>query len=368
MLSRQTGGLLVSNSNDFGLNRVVRDQEGYYLIGYRPAGDTFDKHFHHLKAQVKRPGLTVRTREGYFGLKDKDVLPAMATNSDRINNALMSPFGVVEIDMRLTALFANTKDAGSIIRSLLYLKAQDLTFTDEPDGSHKANFDLSGVLFGDNGAVVHQASEARTLYLKGKDYDRTLRDGLVYQLDMPVKKPGAYQFRVAVRDGKTSHIGMAGQLVEVPDLRNQHLALSGITVSTDTEAGASGKSADKARALEVNQADSSTGNPAIRRFRQASKLFFAYVIYKAQLDTATHAPNLTAQVRMYYDGKLVFEGVPKPVPFSDQTDPERISAGGGLQIGSLAPGEYILQIVVTDARAPEQFRSASQWIDFEIVK
>jgi len=368
MLSRQTGGLLVSNSNDFGLNRVVRDQEGYYLIGYRPAGDTFDKHFHHLKAQVKRPGLTVRTREGYFGLKDKDVLPAVTSNSDRINNALMSPFGVVEIDMRLTALFANTKDAGSIIRSLLYLKAQDLTFADEPDGSHKATFDLSGVLFGDNGAVVHQASEARTLHLKGKDYDRILRDGLVYQLDMPVKKPGAYQFRVAVRDAKTSHIGMAGQLIEVPDLRNQHLALSGITVSTGTEADASGKSADKARAAEVNQPDSSTANPAIRRFRQASKLFFAYVIYKAQLDTASHAPNLTAQVRMYYDGKLVFEGVPKPVPFSDQTDAERISAGGGLQIGSLAPGEYILQIVVTDARAQEQFRSASQWIDFEIVK
>ena len=367
MLSRQTGGLLVSNSNDFGLDRVVRDQEGYYLIGYRPAGDTFDRHFHHIKAQVKRPGLTVRTREGYFGLKDKDVAPSLPTNRDRINNALMSPFGVVEIDMRLTALFANTKDAGSIIRSLLYLKAQDLTFTDEPDGSHKATFDLSGVLFGDNGAVVHQASEARTLRLKKQEYDRVLHEGLVYQLDIPIKKPGAYQFRVAVRDAKTSHIGMAGQLVEVPDLRNQHLALSGITLSTGTDEGGD-KAANKTSPSPARLTDTAVANPAIRRFRQSSQLFFAYVVYKAQLDNATHTANLTAQVRMFFEGKLVFEGAPKPIPFTGQADAERISGNGGLQIGSLAPGEYILQIVVTDARAPEQFRSASQWIDFEIVK
>ncbi len=363
LLSRQTGGFLVGNTNDDGLQRVVRDQEGYYLIGYHPAGETFDRRFHHIRAQVKRPDLTVRTREGYFGLKDREVLPAGPRGGNSINSALMSPFGAVDIDMRLTALFANTKEAGSMIRSMLYLRAQDLTFADEPDGSHKATFDLSGILFGDNGSVVHQIGEARTLRLKNQEYNRVLRDGLIYQLDIPVKKSGAYQLRVAVRDSKTSHIGMAGQLIEVPDLRNQHLALSGITLSNATDTDRK-----KDSAASINSADVAIANPALRRFRQSSGLFFAYVVYKAQFDSATRSPNLTAQVRMFFEGKLVFEGEPKPIPFTGQTDAERITAGGGLQIGSLAPGEYILQVVVTDARAPEQFRTASQWIDFEIVK
>ena len=32
------------------------------------------------------------------------------------------------------------------------------------------------------------------------------------------------------------------------------------------------------------------------------------------------------------------------------------------------PGEYVLQVIVTDQLAPEKRRTATQWIDFEIVK
>lgn len=200
----------MSNTNDFGLPRVVRDQDGYYLIGYRPSGETFNRSFHHIKARVKRSGLTVRTREGFYGLSDKEVLPIKPTTRDQMNKALMSPFGTVQIEMRLTALFANTKQTGSVIRSLVHFKAGDLTFAYEADGWRKATFSLSGALFGDNGGVVHEASETRTVRLTDRDYERILREGLIYQLDMPVKKPGAYQFRVAVRDATSSRIGTAG--------------------------------------------------------------------------------------------------------------------------------------------------------------
>ena len=33
----------------------------------------------------------------------------------------------------------------------------------------------------------------------------------------------------------------------------------------------------------------------------------------------------------------------------------------------LPPGEYVLQIIVTDALADERHRTATQWIDFELV-
>ena len=34
----------------------------------------------------------------------------------------------------------------------------------------------------------------------------------------------------------------------------------------------------------------------------------------------------------------------------------------------MTPGEYVLQIIVTDALAKEKHRTATQWMDFEIVK
>jgi VWFA-related protein len=370
LLARETGGFLVRNSNDFGLQRVMRDQEGYYLIAYRPRSTTFNRKFHHIKARVKRPGVTVRTREGFFGVTDEEARPIELTNRDKMNIALMSPFGAVDIDVRLTALFANVPVTGSLLRSLLYFQARDLTFTDEPDGWHQSTFNLSGIVFGDNGAVVNQVNETRTLRLQGKEYDRALRDGIVYQLDMPIKNPGAYQFRVAVRDATSSRIGTAGQFIEVPDLKKE-LALSGITLSSGTASTTPERPGSNGTARPAGDqivADNSMANPANRRFHKGSNLFFGYVVYQAQLDKTTRLPGLTAQAKIFRDGKLVYEGGLKPLDHTGQIDLERITGGGGVQLGMLPPGEYILQIFVNDALAQEKNRTGTQWIDFEIVQ
>ncbi|HEY6548201.1 MAG TPA: VWA domain-containing protein [Vicinamibacteria bacterium] len=74
-LAEGTGGLAVVNSNDLGsgVARIVSDSRSYYLIGYEPAPETFASErprFHRLEVKVKRPGLKVRSRRGFFGLSD----------------------------------------------------------------------------------------------------------------------------------------------------------------------------------------------------------------------------------------------------------------------------------------------------------
>ena len=43
-LAKETGGLAIHNNNDLGggIRKVMEDQKGYYLIGYRPDESTFD--------------------------------------------------------------------------------------------------------------------------------------------------------------------------------------------------------------------------------------------------------------------------------------------------------------------------------------
>lgn len=367
LISKDTGGFLIRNSNDFQIPRILNDQEGYYLIGYRPADGTFNRRFHHIKARVKGAGLTVRTREGFFGVTDEEARPPERTTRDNINLALMSPFGKSDIEVQLTSLFANTAEKGTLLRSFLYFQAKDLTFTEEADGWRQAVFDLSGIIFGDNGSVAHQTTETRTLRLRGKAFEQAQRRGLVYLLDIPVPKPGAYQFRVAVRDTGSSHIGTAGQFVDVPDLKNGRLTLSGLTISG---LGASASPEAKSDDATTTAADlESMSSPAQRRFRTPSNLYFGYVIYNAQLDKVAQKPMLTASMRILRDGKIIYEGEPKPVDLTDQNDLGRITAGGGLELGpDMGPGDYVLQIVVTDALANEKQKTATQWIDFEIMK
>ncbi len=354
-LAKETGGFLIRNSNNY-FKRISEDQSGYYLIGYRPTETTFDRSFHKISVKVKGSGLTVRTRSGFFGMTDEETRPMQLTGHDRLNMALMSPLGASDIEVHLTALFAAAPKAGSLLRSLIHFSARDLEFNKEPGGGQTATLNLAAVVFGDNGNVIEQLTETRSIRVDDKDLDRLRADGLVYQFDVPMRKPGAYQFRVAVRDATSSQIGTARQFVEVPDLKKNVLTLSGITVSLEATANSS------------NSLVTDLRNAAIRRFPQDSNLWFGYIIYNARTDKANAGASLTAQSRVFQDGKLVYEGEPQPIESTGQSDPRRIQTGGGLKLGKLPAGEYQLQIVVREqSSGKEKPRVAWQMIDFEIV-
>jgi hypothetical protein len=352
LIARQTGGFLVRNSNDFGLKRIMEDQQGYYLIGFRPAEETFDKKFHHIKATVKRKGLTVRTRTGFYGFTEDQARPPALTATDAMNKALVSPFGARDISMRLTTFFMNEPERGPVLRSFVYLDPHDLSFTDQPN-FHEAKVDIKIMLFGDNGRVLAEGTESGSIRIPASAYERTLREGITYAFDIPVKVRGGSQFRVAVRDAASNRIGSAGQFVDIPNLQSGRLAMSGIVVREENPTGPTPN-----RPIDVV----ATG-PAVRRFHQGSTATFVYMIYNANA-----ASQLTAQTRLYHDGKIIFSPDPVAVSTQGQTDPQHITSGGRLQLGSaMAPGDYVLQVVVTDSTDKQKPRVISQWIDFEIV-
>jgi VWFA-related protein len=71
-IAKATGGFLIHDQNEFQFDKILEDQSGYYLIGYRPSTETFDKRFHKISARVKKSGHTVRTRSGFFGFSEED--------------------------------------------------------------------------------------------------------------------------------------------------------------------------------------------------------------------------------------------------------------------------------------------------------
>jgi Ca-activated chloride channel family protein len=67
-LADDTGGFFLHDSDlSRGIERFLRDLGGYYLLGYAPAAtDTPAPRFHRVEVRVKRPGLKVRARSGYW--------------------------------------------------------------------------------------------------------------------------------------------------------------------------------------------------------------------------------------------------------------------------------------------------------------
>lgn len=70
MLSEETGGLLVANTNDFRapIHKAVEDAESYYEITYNPHIAKYDGSFRGVAVKTSVKDLRVQTRAGYFAL------------------------------------------------------------------------------------------------------------------------------------------------------------------------------------------------------------------------------------------------------------------------------------------------------------
>jgi hypothetical protein len=272
------------------------------------------------------------------------------------------------------------------VHSLLHIDGRDLTFTKEADGWNKSVLDVLIITFGDNGEIIDQVSKTYTLRMRNEVYERALRSGFDYTVNLPVKKAGAYQLRAALRDSASERVGSASQFIEVPSLDKNRLMLSGIVMSgadpaavknnapaaNTTAAAASASGSDTANAQGAGDAEDSTdaqANPVVRRFKRGMVLEYNYLIFNARLDKATSRPQLETLARIFRDGQPIFTGNPKPLDASNQTDLKRLVAGGALKLGTdMTPGDYVLQVVVTDALAKDKYRTVTQWIDFEITQ
>jgi len=79
-LAENTDGRAIVNRNDIevAMKQIVKDSSAYYLIGYNSTQAPSDGRFHEIKVRVKRSGIEVRARKGYWALNAEQTARALA--------------------------------------------------------------------------------------------------------------------------------------------------------------------------------------------------------------------------------------------------------------------------------------------------
>ena len=342
VLSEETDGRAIVNRNDLegGLKQVVRDSSAYYLIGYNSSQAPSDGKFHEIKVKVKRPGLQVRARKGYWALTAEETARATAPPKPEVER------GVTDALANVSSQSANR---AKLIRTWIGTGPGD-------DGQSRVTFVWEPVPPVPGEQRRESASRVSLLAASGdgKAYYR----GKVPNDDVPLEgsstsagrasavefnaAPGRMQLRLSVE-------GTSGQLIDsdLLDVMVPDYTAPQVTVTTPQVLRAR-------TAIEVRQfnANPNAVPVAEREFRRTERLLIRF----SAIGPGTETPE-TAVRLLNRAGQRMSDLPTQPVAGAAAT---RLQVD--LPLAGLPAGEYVVEVKSTAGGS-----EAKQFVGFRVV-
>ncbi|MGH9242158.1 MAG: VWA domain-containing protein, partial [Vicinamibacterales bacterium] len=236
-LSAATGGFAVVNSNSFdqALERMVRENSNYYLFAFTSTNDRRDGRYRRLEVRAKRPGLTVRARDGYIAPSGSPGRSAgTRTNAPAtagVRDVIASPLSNRAVPMKVfAAAFKESKGNEARVVITAEFDASRLGFSGTA-GTMRVQIELASAAVSAGGKVTRGQPQVIDLALKPDSYAQALAHGFRTQSSITLP-PGRYQLRVAGGNTQAAKVGSVMYDLDVPDFRQGRLALSAVALST----------------------------------------------------------------------------------------------------------------------------------------
>src|ERR1035437_6470703 len=355
LLARDTGGWF---GGDFA--QVLQNEQGYYAIGFQPEDDSIDSTGRRPAATppvvtVRRPGVSLRWRAGYLRQPRRVESLAPVEYSELLQTTLRSPFAGTDIPARLTALFADyPATGGPMVDSVLHFDPRGFSFIHDLQDVYHGAVQLRLAAYKDDGLSTIALERDYKLTLRPAEYRFGMENGLSFTFQIRLPALGAWQIRAVVSDGASDRMGSATQFVDIPNVRQGGLALSGMILRADAPAAGSAPADPR-------------GEADVRIFKPGHGCTFFYSVFNA-LTGPDKQTALEVKTSIFAGGRAVFEGKPGRVSFAGVARVAHQQITGHLTLDpQIGPGDYVLQVTVRDTLAPPaQPRTATQFTDFQI--
>jgi VWFA-related protein len=210
-LADQTGGVLVTNRNEFkpGLDQIYRESSTYYSVGITLTNVDPRKKDLSVKVASTRPGVKIRVRRSY-GPKS-----TAEASRDRMEMALLTPSARGDFDVAFEV--GPPKKGGGLGRRLvpfsLRIPVDALTFAS--DGTtRRATVEVTIAAAEDSGARSGISPSKVPIEIPEGRWDDARKVGFVYNGELKSGK-GSLRFVTTVRDVGSDRIAIASQDVRV---------------------------------------------------------------------------------------------------------------------------------------------------------
>src|SRR5688572_13832534 len=246
-LAEETGGYAAVNSNNVttALNRIVRLNSRYYVLGYYPKDARRDGRFHKIEVRTKRPGLRVSARKGYVSprMPSADDLQRQQRERERGRGRAGDAQTSVELreilnqplqrnGLTMTVQAAPFKGAArqASVAVAIEVDAARLHFSEQPNKTLADGLELSLFALDERGRQHGGSFYQFNLALRPDTFER-VRGSIVRLNPRIALPPGRYQLRVGVRETGAGEMGSVFHDLQVPDYNASGLAMSGLLVT-----------------------------------------------------------------------------------------------------------------------------------------
>jgi VWFA-related protein len=194
-LAERTGGQAFYNDNDLGraFRRAAEDSRVAYRLGYQPSHDEWNGKFREIRIAVKRPGVRLRHRRGYFAQPDEPGDDWY--RSGVLGAAMWSPADATGLGLTVRLFPAAPDTLDLEIR----VDAHDVSLQPVGDG-WRGRLDVWLVQLGPSDALLDTVSHVAGLSLDRPAFDRVRQSGELPLVERLRRDPKAVLLRVLVRD------------------------------------------------------------------------------------------------------------------------------------------------------------------------
>jgi VWFA-related protein len=340
-LTDETGGVLIRNTNDLtgGFRRIDQDMRNYYMLSYVPKNDTFDGKFRTITVNVKRPGVEVAARKGYYAVRSAGPMPVMSFEARPL--ALLDSTPVPNaMPIRAAALKFPEPGRIGLTPVLVSVPASALTFqTTEDRASYRAEFTVLVRFRSGSGDVVDKMSQNYVLTGPMERLESVKQGNVLFYRERELE-PGLYNMEAIVHDSLSDRASVRFATVERLALDEGTLRASNLVIVASAE--------------RVGAADRPSGSPFLVgdlllypnlgepiRKGTTPEIGFFFTVYPAK------GPKPQARLELMQNGAVLAS---LPLPLGEPDSSGRIQQVSRLPAAALSPGNYELRLTVTQAQ------------------
>jgi VWFA-related protein len=340
-IADDSGGFTVRNTNDLssGIQRIARETQAYYLLGYIPTNTVRDGKFRKIEVKLADgKGLKVRARKGYYAPSDtgKTAFESKKGVDPVIQAALDSPWSQDAIPLRMTDYVGEEKTLGKAqVMVATEVDVRSLGF-EEQDGRYLDTLEFLLVVAHRESGEFFRYDQSVNMKLLPATRDRLRRLWFPIVRDFELRA-GDYQAKIVVRDKRSGRVGTVMHEFEVPPLDKFRVSTPILSDTRLTGAAAEGNPAGRLAVI------------VRREFPEGSDLFCQIEVFGAKKDERSGMPRVVHGYTVRRPDGSIFTSIAPSV--IRPTSLGSVSRLFGFSLGDAPPGDYEIVMNLRDELA-----------------